>query len=821
VISLTIKDVNNDGKPDIITANQNASTVSVLLNTSAIGAGTPTFSAKTDFVAGTFANGISIADLNGDGKPDMVTPNFSAASVSVFFNTTASGAATPSFSAKTDFATGNSPTSVTIRDINLDGKLDLIVSNGASTSVSVLLNTTTTNSATPTFGAKTDFSTLNAPRYVTVDDINGDGLPDIAAANQNSNSVSVMLNTTTPGASTPTFTAKVNLSTGISSSPYSVGIGDFNGDGKPDIVSANSGVSKFSVFINITPLGVSSSAFAAKTDFGTNAGPAGIIPIDINLDGLPDMIYGNSNAANITIRLNNTTPGAATQSFATGTDFTTPIQPFRLCSADFNLDGKPDFAFSTFGSTLNIFLNTTTPGASTPTLSSVTTLSASSNGVAGICSADFNLDGKPDLASSVGTASNIAITLNTTTPGASTPTFSAITEIAAGLNSFGICSADFNGDGKPDIACANQSPGTISVYFNTTTPGASTPSFSAKTDFTTASSPNMIVAVDINGDGKPDLACSCQSSGGFISVLLNNTTTGSATPSFSTKTDFATGTNCYGIAAGDLNGDGLQDLASVNYGGNTLSYFLNTTTSGASTPTFAARQNLTTNSSPRGMCIGDFNSDGKKDLVCSNLLNGNFSVFLNTTPIPLPVELSSFTSSVKGNDVTLNWSTVQEQNNKGFEIERSVFGEGWKKVGYVEGNGTINHIQNYTFTERGLSTGSYQYRLKQIDYNGNFEYHELTSEVIIGVPGKFALAQNYPNPFNPSTVISYQLPVAGFVSMKIFDISGREVASLVNGVKEAGYYSITFDAKSLSSGTYFYKLTTDKFSDVKKMVVIK
>ncbi|MBX7046735.1 MAG: T9SS type A sorting domain-containing protein [Ignavibacteria bacterium] len=869
---LATADFNNDGKPDIAFGNNTVGVVTVVLNTTTTGSNTITFSAGVNFTTSNSPYGITTADINGDGKIDIVGTSYSLGKATVLINTTTPGAATPTFAAAVLFTTGNNPLDVCCADINLDGKPDIITGNGGASTFSVLLNTTPTGNATPTFSAKTDFTAANTSTTVTFADINLDGKPDIITGNFIAGIIAVNLNTTTVGAATPTFSAKIEFS--ASFAVYFLRIADINGDGKPDIISgADSKISVFldttssgsatpnlhtrfdintstqvqdlaiadfngdgkkdliaagdaatnnvAVFMNTMTLGATPFTNSARTDFSTNAGPAGIIPIDINSDGLQDIVWGNSNASNITIRLNNTTPGASTQSFTAGTDFATPIQPFRLCSGDFNLDGKTDFAFTTFGQTMNIMLNTTTPGASTPTLSSNTVLTASNSGVAGICSADFNLDGKPDLASSVGSSSTIAVALNTTTPGASTPTFSAITEFASGLTSWGICSADFNGDGKPDIACTNQNGPSISVYFNTTAPNASTPSFTAKTDFTTATSPNMIVAVDINGDGKPDLACSCQSSGGFVSVLLNTTTPGSSTPSFSAKTDFSSGTNCYGVISGDFTGDGKQDLASVNFGAATLSVFQNTTTAGATTPTFATKIDLATGSSPRGMCVADFNSDGKKDLVCSNLLGGNFSVFLNTTPIPLPVELSSFTSVVKGNDVTLNWSTVQEENNKGFEIERNSFGEGWKKIGYVEGNGTTNHSQNYSFTERGLTTGSYNYRLKQIDYNGNFEYHELTSEVIIGVPSKFSLAQNYPNPFNPSTAISFQLPVTGFVSLKVYDISGREVSSLINEVKDAGYYSVQFDAKSLSSGTYFYKLTEAEFTQTKKMILIK
>jgi formylmethanofuran dehydrogenase subunit C len=198
----------------------------------------------------------------------------------------------------------------------------------------------------------------------------------------------------------------------------------------------------------------------------------------------------------------------------------------------------------------------------------------------------------------------------------------------------------------------------------------------------------------------------------------------------------------------------------------------------------------------------------------------DFAVAGNTDNL-LPVELSSFTASVERQNVMLYWSTVQEVNNRGFDIERKSSDNVWKKAGYVQGSGTTTQTQNYSFSDRGLSAGHYNYRLKQIDYNGNYEYHELSGEVIIGIPTKYSLAQNYPNPFNPVTRINFELPVTNYVSLKVYDMQGREIAQLVNDVKDAGYYSVQFDAKNLSSGTYFYKLNTDKFSDVKKMVVLK
>ncbi len=186
----------------------------------------------------------------------------------------------------------------------------------------------------------------------------------------------------------------------------------------------------------------------------------------------------------------------------------------------------------------------------------------------------------------------------------------------------------------------------------------------------------------------------------------------------------------------------------------------------------------------------------------------------------LPVELSSFSSVVNNRDVTLNWTTQTETNNSGFEIERSINGV-WSSAGFVAGNGNATSSHNYSFTDRNLNIGTYNYRLKQIDYNGAFEYHNLNNEVIIGAPGTYSLSQNYPNPFNPSTVINYQLPKGSDVNITLYDVSGKEVKSLVNENQGAGYYSITLNASSLSSGIYFYTIRTSDFTSTKSMLLVK
>lgn len=193
--------------------------------------------------------------------------------------------------------------------------------------------------------------------------------------------------------------------------------------------------------------------------------------------------------------------------------------------------------------------------------------------------------------------------------------------------------------------------------------------------------------------------------------------------------------------------------------------------------------------------------------------------------IPLPVELSSFVSSVNNRDVTLLWSTITEVDNAGFDIERSADKNApdnqWSKIGFVSGNGSSSEPNSYSFIDRGLISGKYSYRLKQTDYNGNYKYHYLSNEVVIGVPSEFSLSQNYPNPFNPSTKINFSVAADGNVSLAVYDISGKEAAVIVNERMSAGYYTVTFNSSNLPSGVYFYTLSSGNFTETKKMTLLK
>jgi len=187
----------------------------------------------------------------------------------------------------------------------------------------------------------------------------------------------------------------------------------------------------------------------------------------------------------------------------------------------------------------------------------------------------------------------------------------------------------------------------------------------------------------------------------------------------------------------------------------------------------------------------------------------------------VPVELSSFIASVNENDVTLSWQTATELNNSGFDVERIEVNEDWEKVGFVSGNGTTAEINSYTFADKDVPVGTYNYRIKQIDYDGTFEYFELEQLISISSSDKFTLLQNYPNPFNPSTTIKFVINKKSNVTLTIFNTIGENVLTLVNEEKVAGSYEVNFDAAGFTSGIYYYKLQTDDFVETKKMILLR
>jgi hypothetical protein len=203
-----------------------------------------------------------------------------------------------------------------------------------------------------------------------------------------------------------------------------------------------------------------------------------------------------------------------------------------------------------------------------------------------------------------------------------------------------------------------------------------------------------------------------------------------------------------------------------------------------------------------------------------------YDYFNYDTNCVVPVELVSFTASTLERSVVLNWSTSTETNNKGFEVEKVSLNlpeketSGWDQIAFAQGNGTTTEQHSYSFKDENLTAGKFQYRLKQIDFDGTYKYSNAI-EVDIDQPGEFYLAQNYPNPFNPITNLSFVIGHSSFVTLKVYDILGNEVATLVNEEKPAGRYTIEFDGYNLASGIYYYQIKAGSFTAVKKLILLK
>jgi len=252
---------------------------------------------------------------------------------------------------------------------------------------------------------------------------------------------------------------------------------------------------------------------------------------------------------------------------------------------------------------------------------------------------------------------------------------------------------------------------------------------------------------------------------------------------------------------------------------------------GTSVPTGASYFNFTLNeNSPEFVYIVKIK--GVYNYKC--LINSNEIRCKIYAVSPLPVELTDFVATTIKNEVILDWSTSGEINNDRFEVQRIEITDMpdynpdnliFNTIAVISGNGNSNEIHHYKFTDKHLKSGTFLYRLKQIDFNSNFLYHLLSDEIVIGIPLKFNLSQNFPNPFNPSTKIGFEIPEEGNVRLALFNSTGREIDLIQNADLKAGYHYIDFNGADLPSGVYFYRITYNSPNFIKtvskKMTLLK
>jgi hypothetical protein len=340
-ISAELGDLDGDGKPEMVIANSASSTVSVLRNVT-IQTGTIDFDTKIDFPTGSDPFDVAIGDLDGDGKLDLVIVNSGSATLSVLRNTS-TGAGIISFATKEDFETGELPFAVSIADLDGDGKTDLATANLNSRTVSVLRNTST-SAGLIDFASKLDFITEAMPIDIAIGDLNGDGKLDLATANWASDSFTFLSNNST---SAGVISYDPMEAIFVGDTTRSIAIGDLNGDGKPDIAVANALTQMVSVLRNTnSESGIFS--FSERHEFATGSGPVVIAIADLNGDGKPDLATGNDGTNNVSL-LENISLESGDISFAAQVNYYTGSQPWGLALGDLDADGRSDIVTSNYG----------------------------------------------------------------------------------------------------------------------------------------------------------------------------------------------------------------------------------------------------------------------------------------------------------------------------------------------------------------------------------------------------------------------------------------------------------------------------------------
>ena len=565
---VAIADLDGDGHPDLVVANYNGGIVSVLRNN-----GDGTFAERVDFAAGNVPYSVAIGDLNGDGRPDIAVANWGSSSVSVLRNTS-TGSGKVSFAATVDYAAGNNPRSVSIGDLDGDGRADLAVANNDSSTVSLLRNL-----GNGTFAAKVDYATGANPRSVAISDNDGDGRPDLVVANYNSRTVSVLRNN-----GNGTFAAKVDYATGSGST--SVVSGDLDGDGRPDLAVANANSNTVSVLRNL-----GSGTFAPRVDYTTGSQPTSVAIGDLDGDGKPDLVVGNSNGSTMSVFKNN-----GNSSFPARVDYAISSNYICVASvaiADLDGDRSPDLVVTNgLGDTVSVFRNNAN-GTFVANVDYATGPNASS-----VAIGDLDADGRPDLAVANHSSNTVSVLRNL-----GSGTFAPRVDFPTGVGPISVAIGDLDGDGKSDLAVANYNGNTISVLRNN-----GNGIFASKVDYPTGNTPHAVAIGDLNGDGNPDLVVANYTGwnvAGTVSVLRNF---GNGT--FGAKVDYATGKSPTWVAIGDVNGDGGADLVVANDYSNTVSVLRN-----LGNGSFDAKVDYSTGGGSVFVAIGDLDGDSKPDLV--------------------------------------------------------------------------------------------------------------------------------------------------------------------------------------------------------------
>jgi len=658
------------------------------------------------------------------------------------------------------------------------------------------------------FSPSTEFAVGTGAASVVSADFNGDGFADLAVANNGTGDISILI-----GTGTGSFGAATNF--GVGSGPYSLCTADFNGDGKADLAATNHGSNDVSVM-----LGNGSGSFGTAVNFAVGTGPVSLTSADFNGDGFKDLATANFSSNNVSIILGNGAGsfGSAT-SFTVGTSSTNPT-PHSITSGDFNGDGKADLATANYGSdNVSVILGTGTGsfGAASNFL-----IQTGASPYSIIC-ADINGDGKVDLAVANTGLSKASVLIGSGSGSFTTNSFS----VGSGLNPSGISVGDFNGDGKKDLAVTNEGSDNLSLLLSTATGTVTTVSYGAPAIFSVGSSPNALINADFNGDGKLDIATANWNTND-ISVLLNAplpaiTANASANAVCAGKSDTLTGGGAVSYiwtgAAGLINGVGFIPAATKTYT-VTATDANGCTNKATKTITVNALPTLTVTPSSNPVCSGQSCTLSASGAITYTVIGAD-TIGVAFTPTITATYTVSGTDANGCVNKSVKTLTVSPLPTVMATPIRDTICAGDSTIIVAMGANTYTWSTTATGNNDSVlvkPTFSTIYMVSGTDANGC--KNSATANVIVNCAVSVHQLNNlssiinvYPNPNNGVFVI--ETNSAQKQLMRVFDVSGKMV--LCENISD----KTNIDASSLKEGIYSICLTGNEGVINKRLVIVK
>jgi hypothetical protein len=549
------------------------------------------------YAAGSNPTCVARADFDGDGWPDLVVSNGGESKVRVFLNKK-DGTFAPAVSYDADYE----PEGVAVGDFNRDGKVDIVAAHPGHDSISILLNNGDGSFAAPSIRS---VGTGTSPYAVAVGDLNGDGSPDIVTANYDSDNVAVFIN---KNDGSGTFKAVVRYTVKLASDtnpsrPDSVVLADFNGDGKLDIATANYYGGTVSVLLNKA---AAPGTFAAPKKYEVDNSTNGIAAADLNGDGRMDIVTVSGAAEGpVSVLINKpTAPGTFRPSVPYDVK---GLYPSAVAVMDVDGSGGPDIIVTNFGDdTISVLKNKGNGTFASPVKYAV------GEGPYSALAGDVNGDGRPDLVAANKNGSSISVVMNSGEWIFAAPVAYHVPEGDAARVPNAVAAGDLNGDGKADLVAATTRT-EIAVLMN-----LGKGSFAPQVLYDASDIPSAVAIADFDGDGKADIV-TANKGADKVAVLLNG---GGGV--FGAPTSYTVGNDPVAVAVGDFDKDGDIDIVTANETGDNISVIMN-----SGNGTFGSPTNYPSDNAPSAVVVADIDNDGTPDIVVANRSAGNISIFYN------------------------------------------------------------------------------------------------------------------------------------------------------------------------------------------------